>query len=175
MEKEMEKVKSAIEDFGKKVVDAVKKGKDEADKVTKIAQVKIEIGSLNRQMRDLYQELGELFYRNLSKPSKKGEVEVAEAVAHLREVEKNINSLKRTLKAVREDKTAAKKGRPSAPAAAAKASKGKRGRPPKAAGAAKGETAKRRGRPPKAAAAKAKSTATKRRGRPPKTAASDKS
>ena len=45
MEKELEKVKDALEDFGKKVVDAVKKGKGEADKVTRIAQVRIEISS----------------------------------------------------------------------------------------------------------------------------------
>ena len=114
MDKEMEKVKVAIEDFGKKVVEAMKKGKGEADKVTKTAQVKIEIGSLNRQRRDLYQELGELFYRNLGKASKKGETEIAENVSHIAEVDKNIGSLNRTLKAIREDKPVPKKrGRPS--------------------------------------------------------------
>ena len=155
----MEKVKSALEDFGKKVIEAVKKGKGEADKVTKVAQVKIEIGSLNRQQKDLYQELGELFYRNISKPSKKGEGEVAEAVTHIAEVEKNIASLKRTLKAVRDDKPVA----------------GKRGRPSKS-GSSKASpaTPKRRGRPPKAASAKAQSTAPKRRGRPPKVDSTDK-
>ena len=85
MDKEMEKVKVALEDFGKKVVEAVKKGKGEADKVTRIAQVKIEIGSLNRQIKDLYQELGEQFYKNLGKPGKKGEAEVAETVSHISE------------------------------------------------------------------------------------------
>ena len=155
MDKEMEKVKTALEDFGKKVIEAVKKGKGEADKVTKVAQVKIEIGSLNRQQKDLYQELGELFYRNISKPSKKGEVEVAEAVTHIAEVEKNLASLKRTLKAVRDDKPVS----------------GKRGRPPKS-GSSNASSAppKRRGRPPKAASAKAQSAAPKRRGRPPKSA-----
>ena len=64
MEKELEKVKGALDDFGKKVVEAVKKGKGGADKVAKTAQVKIEIGSLKRQQKDLYQELGELFYKN---------------------------------------------------------------------------------------------------------------
>ena len=145
MDKEMEKVKAALEDFSKKVVEVVKKGKGEADKVTRTAQVKIEMGSLNRQEKDLYQELGELFYKNLDKPSKKGEAEIAEMVAHIKEVEKSIASLKRTLKAVREDKPAP----------------GKRGRPPKAA-------PKRRGRPPKAASATGQSRTPKRRGRPPK-------
>ena len=53
MEKELEKVKTVLEDFSKKVVEVVKKGKGEADKVTRIAQVKIEIGSLNRQQKDM--------------------------------------------------------------------------------------------------------------------------
>lgn len=166
----MEKVKVALEDFGNKVIEAVKKGKGEADKVTKAAQVRIEIGSLNRQQKDLYQELGELFYRNLAKPSKKGEVDIAEAVTHLGEVEKNIGSLKRTLKAIREDKPAPKRrGRPSKSASGDQPSAGKRGRQAKAAGAPK-----RRGRPPKAASAKVQSAAPKRRGRPPKTSTSTK-
>lgn len=165
MDEEMEKVKAAIEDFGKKVVEAVKKGKGEADKVTKIAQVKIEIGSLNRQQKDLHQELGELFYRNLGKPSKKGEAEIAEIVTHITEVERNIGSLKRTLKAVKEDKPApGKRGRPPKAGAGDQASPKKRGRPPKAAKTANAAP-KRRGRPPKAASA-----APKRRGRPPKSA-----
>lgn len=166
----MEKVKAALEDFSKKVVEVVKKGKGEADKVTKIAQIKIEIGSHNRQQKDLYQELGELFYKNLDKPSKKGEAEVTEAVTHIREVEKNIASLKRTLKALREDKPApGKRGRPPKAAAQGQASARKRGRPPKVSNA-KTSAPKRRGRPPKAASAKASSTAPKRRGRPPKAA-----
>ena len=152
MEKEIEKVKTVLEDFSKKVVEVVKKGKGEADKVTRIAQVKIEIGSLNRQQKDLYQELGELFYKNLGKPSKKGETEVAETVGHISEVEKKTASLNRTLKALREDKPVPKR----------------RGRPPKAANAS--AAPKRRGRPPKAASAKAQSSAPKRRGRPPKSA-----
>jgi hypothetical protein len=153
VDKEMEKVKSALEDFSKKVVEVVKKGKGEADKVTKIAQVRIEIGSLNRQVRDLYQELGEMFYKNLEKPTKKNEDEIAEAVAHIRELDKSLASLKRTLKAVRDEKPAPKK----------------RGRPSKAASA--GTSApKRRGRPPKAASAKSASGVPKRRGRPPKAA-----
>lgn len=168
MDEEMEKVKVALEDFGKKVVEAVKKGKGEADKVTRMAQVRIEMGSLNRQVKDLYQELGEQFYRNLRKPSKKGEEEVAETVGHIGEVEKKINSLQRALKSVRKDKPAPeKKGRPSKAAAGDQAPK-RRGRPPKAAGAA---ATKKRGRPAKAAAAKAQSAASKRRGRPPKAAA----
>jgi chromosome segregation ATPase len=171
VDKEMEKVKDALEDFGKKVVEAVKKGKGEADKVTRIAQVKIEIGSLNRQIKDLYLELGEQFYKNLGKPGKKGEAEVAETVGHIAEVEKNISSLKRTLKAIREDKPAsAKRGRPAKAAAGDQAPK-KRGRPPKAASAA---APKKRGRPPKAASAKAQSTTPRRRGRPPKSAAKSK-
>jgi len=154
VDKEMEKVKTALEDFGKKVVEAVKKGKDEADKVTKVAQVKIEIGSLNRQMKDLYQELGELFYKNIGKPSKKGEAEVAEIIGHLSEVEKKVASLNRSLKALRQDKPAP----------------GRRGRPPKSAAEGTGAAPKKRGRPRKAASAKAKSAAPKRRGRPPKSA-----
>lgn len=170
MDKEMEKVKVAIEDFGKKVVEAMKKGKGEADKVTKIAQVKIEIGSLNRQQRDLYQELGELFYRNLGKASKKGEAEIAEAVTHIAEVDKNIGSLNRTLKAIREDKPVPKKrGRPPRTPAGDPAAPKKRGRPPKASKAGNAAP-KRRGRPPKAASTQAGSTVPKRRGRPPKSA-----
>ena len=170
MDKEMEKIKVALEDFGNKVVDAVKKGKGEADKVTRIAQVRIEIGSLNRQQKDLYQELGELFYRNLLKPSKKGEADIAEIVTHIGEVEKNIGSLKRTLKAIREDKPAPKRrGRPPKSASGDKTSAGKRGRQAKTAAAPK-----RRGRPPKAASAKVQSGASKRRGRPPKTSSSAK-
>jgi hypothetical protein len=166
----MEKVKMALEDFGKKVVDAVKKGKGEADKVTRIAQVKIEIGSLNRQQKDLYQELGELFYKNLTKASKKGEADVAEAVTHIAEVEKNINSLNRTLKAIRDDKPVpGKRGRPPKAAKEDQASPKKRGRPPKSGSATKTATPKRRGRPSKAASA-----ATKRRGRPPKAASTSK-
>ena len=170
MEKEMEKVKDALEDFSKKVVEVVKKGKGEADKVTKIAQVKIEIGSMGRQQKDLYQELGELFYKNLDKPSKKGETEIAEAVAHLKELDKKTASLNRTLKALREDKPLPKKrGRPPKAASADQAPK-RRGRPPKPKTAAAG-TPKKRGRPPKAASAKAPDAAPKRRGRPPKATA----
>jgi hypothetical protein len=176
VDKEMEKVKVAIEDFGKKVVEAMKKGKGEADKVTKVAQVKIEIGSLNRQRRDLYQELGELFYRNLGKTGKKGEAEIAETVTHIAEVDKNIGSLNRTLKAIREDKPAPKKrGRPSKSATGDEASARKRGRPRKETSVTgNASTSKRRGRPPKAASAKAQSTAPKRRGRPPKSGTADK-
>ena len=171
VDKEMEKVKVALEEFSKKVVEVVKKGKGEANKVTRVAQVKIEIGSLNRQVKDLYQELGEQFYRNLGKPNKKAEAEIAETVTHLSEVEKNIGSLKRSLKAIREDKAApGKRGRPSKSATGDKAPARKRGRPPKAAKAANASAPKRRGRPPKAASAKAASTAPKRRGRPPKSA-----
>jgi chromosome segregation ATPase len=160
VDKEMEKVKMALEDFGKKVVEAVKKGKGEADKVTKTAQVKIEIGSLNRQQKDLYQELGELFYKNLGKANKKGEADIAEVVGHIAEVEKNIASLNRTLKAIRDDKPVpGKRGRPPK-AKEDKASPKRRGRPPKS-----GSSSKRRGRPPKAASA-----APKRKGRPPKAA-----
>ena len=154
MDKEMEKVKVALEDFGKKVVEAVKKGKGEADKVTRITQVKIEIGSLNRQQKDLYQELGELFYRNFGKPNKKAEAEITEAVTHLAEVEKKINSLKKTLDSVRGDKAAPKK----------------RGRPRKTSVNADTGTPKRRGRPPKAVSDKPQSSTPKRRGRPPKAA-----
>ena len=164
MEKELEKVKGALEDFSKKVVDAVKKGKVEADKVTRIAQVRIEIGSLGRQQKDLFQELGELFYKNYEKSTVKGQAEVAEAVTHIKELEKQVASLKRQLKAVREDKPARRRGRPPKNEAA-KAVPKRRGRPPKAAGA-KSDPPKRRGRPPKSAAGK--TDAPKRRGRPPK-------
>ncbi len=174
----MEKVKNAIEDFGKKVVEAVKRGKGEADKVARTAQVKLEIGSLKRQQRDLYQELGELFYRNLGKKGKKDEAQVAECVSHIAEVDRKVASLNRELKSVREGKASPvkKAGRPARAAAAEKAAPKRRGRPPKAA-AAEGEKApaKRRGRPAKKAAPKASSTAPKRRGRPPKSAQADKS
>ena len=185
MEKELEKVKDALEDFGKKVVDAMKKGKGEADKVTRIAQVRIEISSLGRQRKDLCQELGELFYANLQKATAKGQTEVTEMVAHITELDKKVAGLKRTLKSIREDKPAPKRrGRPpksgtaKSEAAKAEAAKPKtaasdtpkrRGRPPKNAAAAKDSAPKRRGRPPKNAAA-AKDSAPKRRGRPPKAA-----
>jgi len=167
----MEKVKVALEDFGKKVVEAVKKGKGEADKVTRIAQVKIEIGSLNRQQKDLYQELGELFYKNLGKPNKKAEADIAEAVTHLGEIGKNIDSLKRTLDGIRKDKSAPRKrGRPPKSATGDEAPAKKRGRPRKASAAGDAAAPKRRGRPPKATSGKALASASKRRGRPPKAA-----
>ena len=175
MEKELEKVKEALEDFGKKVVDAMKKGKGEADKVTRIAQVRIEISSLGRQRKDLCLELGELFYANLQKATSKGQTEIAETVANITELDKKVASLKRTLKSVREDKQAPKRrGRPpkseAAKSEAAKTEAPKRrGRPPKNVAAAKDSAPKRRGRPPKNAAA-AKDSAPKRRGRPPKAA-----
>jgi hypothetical protein len=151
VEKELEKVKGALEDFGKKMVDVVKKSKGEADKVTKVAQLRIEIGSMNRQKKDLFSDLGELFYKNYRKPSKAGQDQIAETVTHLAEVEKKVATLNRQLKAVREDKPVAR-----------------RGRPPKKAAAPKRAAPKRRGRPPKKAAAAAAQTAPKRRGRPPK-------
>jgi DNA repair exonuclease SbcCD ATPase subunit len=173
VEKELEKVKVALEDFGKKVLETVKKGKGEADKVTRIAQVKIELGSLGRQRKDLCLELGGLFYSNYQKATQKGQADIAETVTNIAEIDKKVASLNRTLKAIREDKAAPRRrGRPpkreAAKAQAAKAEAPKRrGRPPKAA-SAKAEPPKRRGRPPKNAAAKA--AAPKRRGRPPKSA-----
>ena len=175
MEKELEKVKDALEEFGKKVVDAVKKGKGEADKVTRIAQVRIEISSLGRQRKDLCLELGELFYANLQKTTSKGQTEIAETVANVTELDKKVASLKRTLKAVREDKPASRRrGRPPKnEAAKSEATKDdapkRRGRPPKNAAAAKDSAPKRRGRPPKNPGV-AKDSAPKRRGRPPKAA-----
>jgi hypothetical protein len=133
VEKELEKVKGALEDFGKKVVEAVKKGKGEADKVTKVAQVKIEVGSLIRQQKDMFEELGELFYRNYKKTTKAGQDQIAETVTHIAEVDKKVASLRRQLKAIREDRPMRR-----------------RGRPPKSAAAAKKTAPKRRGRPPKA-------------------------
>lgn len=170
MEKELEKVKGALEDFGKKVVDAVKKSKGEADKVTKVAQIRIEIGSLNRQQKDLFAELGELFYKNYRKPSKTSQDQIAETVTHVAEVEKKVASLGRQLKAVREDKPVVRRGRPPVKGTTAKkAAPKRRGRPPKKATATADQTTqKRRGRPPKKATATAGQTAPKRRGRPPK-------
>jgi len=164
VEKEFEKVKGALEDFGKKVVEAVKKGKGEADKVTKVAQLRIEVGSLNRQLGDLYRELGELFYRNYNKPGKAGQELVAETVTHIAAVEKKIAGLKRHIKAVREDKPVPRRGRP---AKAEREAPKRRGRLPKKA-AAKTTTPKRRSRPPKSASAETVPVAPKRRGRPPK-------
>ena len=153
MEKEFEKVKGALEDFGKKVVDAVKKGKGEADKVTKVAQVKIEIGSLSRQRKDLFGELGELFYRNYKKPSKGSQDQIAETVTHVAEVEKKIAGLNRQLKAIREDRPPTRRGRPPKRTTSKSAAPKRRGRPPKSAAAGTGQAApKRRGRPPKAKA-----------------------
>lgn len=180
MEKELEKVKGALEDFGKRVVEAVKKGKGEVDKVAETAQVKLEIGSLTRQKKDLYQELGELFYTNFRKGSKKGEADVAECVGHLTELDKKVAILNRELKAIKAGKTVSRSGR--APkdaegekAPAKKAAAKKRGRPAKAASAVKKAEPKRRGRPAKAAAANTGSAAPKRRGRPPKAAKTEAS
>ncbi len=155
---EMEKIKNVLDDARKKLVDVYKKGKGEADRVTKIAQVKIEIGSLKRQRKDLFEDLGENFYKNYKKPTEKGQKEIAEIVTHIAEVDKRIGSLKREHKSVStEDKAIPKKrGRP--PKAKAQVAK-RRGRPPKA----KAEAPKRRGRSPKAT-----TEAPKRRGRPPK-------
>lgn len=173
MEKELEKVKGALEDFRKKFVDVMKKGKGEADRVAKVAQVKIEIGSLKRQKKDLFGELGESFYKNYRKPAKKDEETIADIVAHVSEIDKRLAGLNRDLKsAEKEEKPAAKKrGRPAAkPATGTGAAAKKRGRPAKAAAAS--TAPKKRGRPPKSATAakKADTAAPKRRGRPPKAA-----
>ncbi len=151
MEKELEKVKAALDDFGKQVAEALKKGKGEVDKVARTAQIKIEIGSLKRQQKDLYQELGELFYNNLKKATKKTQAEIAEAVADIKEIEKKIASLNETLQVTKGDK-------PTSP---------KKGRPPKGVAKAK---AKKRGRPAKSSATDSVQIAPKRRGRPPKSA-----
>ncbi len=171
MEKEIEKVRDALEDFGKRVVSAVKKGKGEADKVTKIAQLRIEVGSLNRQIGDLYRELGELFYRNYSKKSKKGQEQVAETVTHIAAVEKKIAMLKRYIKAVREDKPLPGAGRPAKTAPVKETKPGRRGRPAKKAAQVKEKKPGRRGRPPKKAA-EVKKSKPGRRGRPAKPASS---
>lgn len=158
MEKELDKVKTALDDFRKKVVDVVKKGKGEADRVAKFAHVKLEIGSLNRQRKDLFEELGEAFYRGYQKPGKRTDEAVAGLVANLTEVEKRTASLKRDLKAQEKEPSKAPK---------------RRGRPPKPAAEKAGAVApKRRGRPPKSASKSrtAKGAAPKRRGRPPKSA-----
>ena len=164
MEKEFERVKDALEDFGKKVVTAVRKGKGEADKATRVAQLRIEIGSLNRQMGDLFRDLGELFYRNYNKASKSGQEELVETVTHIAAVEKNIAALKREIKSVRAEKVLPSKergkktrsgtskrspGRPKKAGTAAKTSSKRSGRTPKAQAGASSETPKRRGRPPK--------------------------
>jgi len=164
MEKEFEKVKDALEDFGRKVVSAVKKGKGEADKATRVAQLRIEIGSMNRQMGDLFQDLGELFYKNYNKSSKAGQEELVETVTHIATVEKNIAALKREIKSVRAEKPLSAKGRPKKTTGAT----GKKpvGRPKKTGTAAK-TSSKKRGRTPASEAGKS-SEAPKRRGRPPK-------
>ena len=100
-----------LEDFGKKVVTAVKKGKGEADKATRVAQLRIEIGSLNRQMGDLFRDLGELFYKNYNKASKAGQEELVETVTHIAAVEKSIASLKREIKSVKGGKALPQKTR----------------------------------------------------------------
>ncbi len=160
MEKELEKVKGALDDFRKKLVDVVMKGKGEADRVTKAAQMRIETGSLKRQKKDLFEELGEAFYGSYKKPGKKDEANIAELVSNIKEIDKRIGVLNRQLKAGSKEKAPASK---------------RRGRPPKAAastGTSKAAAPKRRGRPPKAAASAgtSKATAPKRRGRPPKAA-----
>jgi len=157
---ELEKVKGALDDFRQKLFDVVKKGKGEADRVTKVAQVKLELGSLKRQRKDLFGELGESFYGSYKKPGKKDEAQIADIVSHIGEIDKRTAALNRQLKAEGTDSKAVPK---------------KRGRPSKSSGAKKtGSKAapKRRGRPPKAATAKkaATSSAPKKRGRPTKAA-----
>ncbi|GBE14260.1 hypothetical protein BMS3Abin14_00300 [bacterium BMS3Abin14] len=156
MEKELEKVKSALDDFRKKLVDVVMKGKDEADRVTKSAQIRIEIGSLKRQKKDLFEELGEAFYGSYKKPGKKDEANIAELVAHVKEIDKRSAALNRQLKAGARGKAQTPK---------------RRGRPAKGAstGTSKAAAPKRRGRPAKGASTgTSKAAAPKRRGRPPK-------
>lgn len=158
---ELEKVKGALDDFRQKLFDVVKKGKGEADRVTKVAQIKLELGSLKRQRRDLAEELGETFFKSFKKPSKKDEAVIAEIVAHIEEIDKRSATLNRQIKAAgKESQTAPRKrGRPAASATAKKAGS---------------STGRKRGRPPKSAAEK-KTTASsppKRRGRPPKAASS---
>ncbi len=172
MEKELAKVKVALEDFGKQIAAAVKKGAGEAGKVPGIAQVKIEIGSLRRQQRDLYQELGELFYQNCSKATKKGQEDIAEVVTGLAEIDKKIASLNRALKMIKEGKPTTRRGGrpPKGSAAKADAPAKRRGRPPKSEATEKAPAPKKRGRSPKSAAASAAKPTPKRRGRPPKSA-----
>jgi predicted nucleic acid-binding Zn-ribbon protein len=160
MEKELEKMKEALEDFGKKVVDALKKGKGEADKATRVAQLRIEIGSLNRQVGDLFRELGELFYRNYNKPGKAAQEQLVETVGHIAAIERNIAGLKREIKAVRSEKTPAgktagqtrkvSKGRVRKPGTSAKRTSRKTAPTSAPETATSSETPKRRGRPPKA-------------------------
>lgn len=171
MEKELAKVKDALEDFGKQIAEAVKKGAGEAGKVPGIAQVKIEIGSLKRQQKDLFQELGELFYKNYSKATKKEQEDIAEAVTGLTEIDKKIASLNRTLKGIKEGKqTPRRRGRPPKSAAKVDAPAKRRGRPPKSEAKEKAPAPKKRGRPLKAATVQTGEPAPKRRGRPPKSA-----
>ena len=157
---ELEKVKGALDDFRQKIYDVVKKGKGEADRVTKVAQVKLELGSLKRQRKDLYEELGETFYKSFKKPGKKDEAAIADVVAHIDEIDKRSASLNRQMKTVGKETKAAPKRRGS-PAKSGTAKK-----------TASSSAPKRRGRPAKSAAAKKTmaSSAPKRRGRPPKAA-----
>ncbi len=157
-QEDMDKIKHVLDDARKKLADVYKKGKGEADRVTKLAQVKIEIGSLKRQRKDLFEDLGENFYKNYKKPTEKGQEDIAEVVTHIAEVDKRIGSLKRELKSFSNEGKAIPKKRGRPPKAKAEVPK-RRGRPPKA----KAEAPKRSGRPPKAT-----TEAPKRRGRPPK-------
>jgi|GEM_PF-5501586 len=160
MEKELEKMKEALEDFGKKVLDAVKKGKGEADKVTRVAQLKIEAGSLNRQVGDLFRELGELFYRNYNKPGKAVQEQLVETVGQIAAIEKNIAGLKREIKAVRSEKISAgktagqtrkaTKGRVRKSGTTTKRTPRKKAQTPAPEAGTSTERPKRRGRPPKA-------------------------
>ena len=152
VEKELEKVKAALDDFGKQVAEVLKKGKGEADKVARTAHAKFEIGSLKRQQKDLYQELGELFYNNLKKATKKAQAEIAEAVTDLKEIDKKIASLQGTLTTLRGDKPVKRRGRPPRAVKVESAAPKKRGRPAKSSSTDSVKTApKRRGRPPKVA------------------------
>ena len=119
MDKEMEKVLAALEDFGKKVVVAVKKGKGEADRMARMAQIRLEISSLDRQRRETFQELGELFYSNYSKPSKGAQEALAELVAHIGQTDRQVASLRKALKTARQETSTGEK------------KPGRRGRPPK--------------------------------------------
>ena len=131
MEKELAKVKDALENFGKQITEVLKKGMDETSKVKSIAQVKFEIGSLKRQQKDLYQELGELFYNNLKKATKKAQAEIAEAVTDIKDIDKKITSLQGTLTTLRDGKPAKRRGRPTKVAKEGTPAPKKRGRPAK--------------------------------------------
>ncbi len=165
-------ISALLNDLGKRLTEVMGKGRDEARRMARAAQIGLEITTLTAQRVKLLEDLGSSVYEGFSKPgrSKKAHGLVAQLLAQVAELDRRVASLKRALKnAPSEEAPAKRRGRPPK-AAAGGAEKPRRGRPPK-----KGKKGKP-GRPPKAGkrgkpGRPPKKAKAARRGRPPRKAA----